>query len=606
MTLVEIGVTRLMTRFSSVTRFVFLYTVNITKQATFWRTVFGAEDERTEDRVRILAVYINSENRLLQASSLDECIATLESWHFDFSEQKLYINFGPEFCPLMDQVDYQYAIGFCDEKPVYIDAVSYLPVMNGAPTVKSKQDIIGGDKIAMTSGSFSFSNNSGDMNFIKNLSLFSNDARVYFLDEDERDEYARDELVEQSQLLVEDVTVSLADGSITLQDIRKSFDVKMPEDLFEEADYPNAENDLYNKPIPLCYGTCRSIPATCTNGDITTGNVEYRAALVMTDFGIIEVEGDAGWIAVTPTAIDLAHGSFTLSQIDGRGESGNGPRECRLRECTGIAIDRLSDIIIDLDQRANGVNYNNTFYNVIEWEIEEAGISTGGYFIDDQKSLLEIIKAIQDGANRRFRFEITGDGRRTIRVDDNARASLMFVAKEMIKENQTFEITTDRSAVFANIEIKYDINFSDEKAVAVVVDKSRQEAVSRNLRQRPTISYETFLRTKELATERAAREALMLGEVWRYADITLFGKEFLTLRIFDILTIELFTDDDEWLGVWRSKVIATEPRDRQNRVKVQLIERVPFEDENKRIRITSDGAIRIATVGATDYWRDCT
>lgn len=592
-----------MERFSCVTRFVFCYTINVKKHATFWDGIFLAANEVTDDLIHVLVVYVNSTTRFLQESSLELCEATERTFYFDFSQQKLYVNFGPDFNPLIDLVDYQYAIGFCDVKPVYIDAVSYLPVLDGAPTVKNKQDIIGGDKLAMTTGRFSMLNKSKDINFLKNLTLFSNDARVFFLDEDERDEYSRDELVEIAQMLIEDVDVSMKDGGITLQDLRKSFDVKMPIDLFTVENYPNADADLLNKPIPLCYGNCRAIPATCTNGAVTSGDVTFRAALEMTSLGTVQVQIDDVWTTVTPTSSDAARGLFTLSQADGRGGPDTDARQCRLLECEGKSIARLSDIIIDLDVKANGVVYNDTFYNTSEWEAEAELIVSGGYFIAEQKSLLEIIKDLQDGANRRFRFFVGGDGRRTMRVDDNDRSARMFVPKEKIKENHTFGIETDRSAVFAFINVDFDEDYSSGRSQRVV-DASNENAVARNLRQRPSITYQTYLRTSAHALARAALEASMLGEVWRYASCTLIGKEFLDLQIYDILDIELFDDFDEWLGVYRAKVIATEPKNRENKVKLQLVERVPFEDENRTIRITSKGKIRIATKGGDDYWRN--
>jgi hypothetical protein len=274
-----------------------------------------------------------------------------------------------------------------------------------------------------------------------------------------------------------------------------------------------------------------------------------------------------------------------------------------LVECTGKAINRLTDVLIDLDMKANGVNYSSSFYNTTEWASEAASIVSGGYYLRDQKSLLEIIKDIQDGANKRFRFEINGDGLRTLRIDDNSRAVKMYVAKEKIKENETFEIGTDRSSVFAFSKVQYNTDYSED-TFSTVIDTSREDAVARNMRQRPTIGYNTYLRTKGDAEARAAREAEMLGEVWQYLSCTLMGEEFLSLRIFDILEMELFTETRPWMGVWKAKVIALEPKDRSAKVTVQLIERVPFDDEDRKIRVTSDGDIRLAAIGADEYRRE--
>lgn len=666
MTVVEIGLTRLQTRFASIAAFTFQYTVNIQRQAQFWTRTFGVASEATDDKIHILAVYINSTDRLLMVTTLDECKATSESWFFDYNEQKLAVNYGPLYSPLFDTVDYQFAVGFCDIKPVFIDSVSYLPLLKTAPNIKHKQDIIGNNKLAMTTGSLLLNNQTGDLDFLRNITLFNNDARVYFLDdEDGRDEYAREELEQIAQMLIEDVNISMIDGKITLQDLRNSFDVKLPIDVFTESEYPDIEDDLIDTPIPLCYGPCRSIPAYCVNGTLETWDAHFRAAYEMTSFGTAQVKIDDTWVTVSkydedpstgtfsiqePYARGLTYGgewnantnvppfsdatgnegSYRLVSVSGTQDLGSGSidftagqwavyrngrwsssvsrptaktRECRLVECTGKTINRLTDVLIDLDIKANGVNYSSSFFNTTEWASEAASIVSGGYYLRDQKSLLEIIKDIQDGANKRFRFEINGDGLRTLRVDDNARAVKMYVAKEKIKENETFEVGTDRSSVFAFSKVKYNTDYSGD-AFSTVIDTSREDAVARNMRQRPTIEYNTYLRTKGDAEARAAREAEMLGEVWQYLSCTLMGEEFLSLRIFDILEMELFTETRPWMGVWKAKVIALEPKDRSAKVTVQLIERVPFDDEDRKIRVTSDGDIRIAAIGADEYRRE--
>lgn len=667
MTVVEIGFTKLQERFANIADFTFQYTVNIQRQSQFWNRTFGVPSEATDDKIHILAVYINSTDRLLMVNTLDECKATNETWFFDYNEQKLNVNYGPLYSPLFDMVDYQFAVGFCDIKPVFIDSVSYLPLLKTAPTIKHKQDIVGNNKLAMTTGSFAFNNQTGDLDFLRNATLFNNDARIYFLDDDERDEYSREELVQIAQMLISDVNVSMIDGKITLQDLRNSFDVKLPTYMFTSSEYPDIEDDLIDTPVPLCYGPCRSIPAYCVNGSLDTWDAHFRAAYEMTSFGTAQVKIDDTWVTVSKYNEDASTGTFSIQEpyargltyggewnantndppfsdatgkdgsyrlvsVSGTQDLGSGSiaftagqwavyrngrwsssverptaktRECRIVECTGKAINRLTDVLIDLDIKANGVNFSSSFYDLVEWATETASIVTGGYYLSEQKSFLDIIKDIQDGANKRFRFEINGLGLRTLRIDDNDRAVKMFAPKEKVKENETFEIETDRSSVFAFINVKYNEDYVSE-SFATVIDSSREDAVARNMRQRPTIEYSTFLRDKTDAEARAALDAEMLGEVWRYTYCTLMGKEFLDLRIFDIIEIELFTNTRGWMGIWKAKVISLEPKGRAARVGLQLIERVPFEDEDRKIRVTSDGDIRISAIGSDEYRREYT
>jgi hypothetical protein len=230
---------------------------------------------------------------------------------------------------------------------------------------------------------------------------------------------------------------------------------------------------------------------------------------------------------------------------------------------------------------------------VDEWNAEAATISTGGFYLAEQKPFLDVIKELQDGANKRFRYEINAENKRTIRIDDNDRAAIMFVPKEKILENETFEMETDREAVFANLEINYARNYEADTSLRVV-DSSKQSEVIDSIRSAPTKSYDTLLQTESLALERAAREAEMLGRVWFFLTVTLIGREFKALRITDVIEIELELEDREWMGIWRAKVTELETKDIRTKTRLQLLERIPYEDENRILKVDHEGSIKVA------------
>jgi hypothetical protein len=48
------------------------------------------------------------------------------------------------------------------------------------------------------------------------------------------------------------------------------------------------------------------------------------------------------------------------------------------------------------------------------------------------------------------------------------------------------------------------------------------------------------------------------------------GERFLTLRIYDMLTVELLSDTREWAGVWKCQVLGTDPDTKVKTNKVRL------------------------------------
>ena len=594
MTVVEIGLSRNADRWANVGPFTFEYTVNVRELAFFWTNIFGCPDETSDDTVNILATYIGVE-RLLRTTTKEACLSLFKSFFFDYPRQKIRVNFGPTINPLLSytigmKINMQYAIGFCDKKVVYIDELACLPFLKSTPTVKHKLDIIGNQRMAMSSGSLNLGNLTGDLDFMKRLTLFNNDVIVYDLDDDARDEYTRDDLNATAYMLVNNVAPSAKEVGITLQDVRNTFNTKVPKDLFPASE--SLDDDLVNKPVPLCYGPCAVIPAICMNGKVKSGPVAYYSASGMTSLGDVQVLIGDTWTSVTPTGGPQL---FTLSEADGRGGPDNDARACRLVGCVGKAISRITDIIVDLDNQASGIPpaVIADYYDVDEWNAEAATISTGGFYLAEQKPFLDVIKELQDGANKRFRYEINAENKRTIRIDDNDRAAIMFVPKEKILENETFEMETDREAVFANLEINYARNYEADSSLRVV-DSSKQSEVIDSIRSAPTKSYDTLLQTEALALERAAREAEMLGRVWFFLTVTLIGREFKALRITDVIEIELELEDREWMGIWRAKVTELETKDIRTKTRLQLLERIPYEDENRILKVDHEGSIKVA------------
>jgi len=593
MTLLEFGIVEDIERFSNVYPFVFQYTVNIKRLAEFWTGALEVDSEITDRVSTILSVNIRGTERLNKTTSFTDCLSTLESWYYDSAEQTLYINYGTEYNPLLDFGDIQIAFGVCDKKVVYIDDALYLPVIKNAPKIRRMQDLVGYTKLAFDSATIELENREGFVDWLRDASL-SNDCAVYYLEDQADDEYLREELSPIAYFIVEDISVGQTGARLNLQDVRKTLNVLLPADTFNTTAYPNIEDNLIDTPIPLTFGTC-TVDAVCTNGKKLTGSVTYRASKELTAITSVEVylEDTRTWSTVTPTATDLTVGSFTLSETDGRGTAGNGARKCRAT-VTGYSGAKPSTVIKKLELLGNGITDTASFYDQVEITTEETSLEAINLHITQATELYELIRRIQEGSSNRFRYEINAEGLRTIRIDDPERTpEFIYIPRENILEANELDVYTDKPTVAAVIKIVYGTDYTLPRPS--VTDNSSEEEVAQNVRERPTITFETFLDTKEKAEARAALEVSRLGRIRRFVDVTLRGREFLELRIYDTIIVELKGLRKDWAGVWLCQILSVSPDldAEQNAVKLLLVEKQDELDAGRSLRITTSGAIRI-------------
>lgn len=595
MIVTEIGIQRFVTRTAYVSPFTFSFTINIQALAYFWSVVFGCEDETTDERIFILSVIANYTTRFSNVISLVECKNTSESWYFNWDEQKLFINFGLDFHPLYSPIEYLRAIGFCDTSVVYVGDTAFLPVVSSAPSIKQKQDLIGYDKLAFNTGSISLSNETGVLDFMKTMSLFNNDVALYYLKYDGRSEYTREELVPLAWFLLEDVDIGKTAGKISLMDVRKSWSRKIPTHLFNATEYPDIDDDLIDKPIPLLFGA-KTVQAYCVNTNDTESRVKYRVAETLTSItGIYKLVNDAP-VGIVPASTDLANGTFEAYRIDATDSEGN-PLELYC-ECVGICDDgevyaTPLGVLKWIESEYNNAAFTDSFFDTTEIAAEIGALEPiAVYTAAEQVEISELVRQMQEGSSNRFRYELNPEGKRTARLDNHDRASSLFVGKEEILENDEMTIYTDKATIAATIKINYGQDGITGN-YKTVVDTSQESAVAQNARERPELEFDTFLTSRANAVARAALEASRLGQIRRFTDCTLRGERFLTMRIYDIITAELVDENREWMGVWTCQVLAIAPDtdNEQNKVTLLLVERQAEIDENQTLLINHEGDI---------------
>jgi len=553
--------------------------------AAYWTTTFGAPDESSTETIFVDSVVVGTVDNYTDAGSLANCLAAEHTFFWDNTNQELYVNCTIDENPLLDIFSQGKAYGWADDDVAYIDDVEYLPLVLSVPSVAQQADLFNYEMFSFVSGQVQLVNADGILDSLKDANIYGSYVRIYYLDTSgQKLVYSRGELVIQSTLYVEDWEMKLGVLTISVQDVRKFFSTRCPTEEFLVADYADLDTSLAGNVIPLAYGPVRWAKATCTNGVTTSGNVNYRVAQSLTAIGNIYVVDGVSRVLVTPVSTDLATGSFVLAEADARDTSGT-PLQALVESMTGIAVTYASDVIKDLNDRYVSIPYLAAHYDTAEWEAEEVALAEIGVLFDQADDLYSHIKKIQSGANVGFRYEVTAEGKRTIRVDDFNRAVARHVNNVEIANIDEIPVETNTENLAGIVIVKYDKNLAGE-SYRYVKDDSNEASVLAAYKQDPTVSVNTLLVAESDASDRATGIIAHQGSVRPIVSCDILGREFLATRIYDILELELTPDfanfDDlsidgrEYFGFWKASVISIDPdfRGKTNRVQAVLTEQI--------------------------------
>ena len=611
MILFELSVPRLAGAFANVQPFVYALYPGIWATGDYWTTAFGAPAESDSEIMYITSFSRDGINRYSGVTSLADCIATEQTFFWDNAAQRLYVHIEHDIYPDGPIWQYGKVMGFTRDRAVYIDDIFYSPVLESIPSLAQQQDLENYDVLAFLSGSVKLHNHLGELDWALDTPTIGYDCTIGNLAESSAitdggvavtdggvaltsrpatrgcDSYSRSEIQSLVALYVETQSARLDSLTLSLQDRRKKQNIKIPTEVFTVAAYPNIDDSIIDKPIPLLYGTVRCAPAICTNGKLTTGAVAYRVADSLPNaFGTIQVKINDVWTTKGAATGDGATGSFTLSSLDGRDDSGR-PYECRVNNPHGVTVTHASDIIKALNLRYLGVQYTDSEYDKTEWEASKVLLSSIGILIDKQVELFEVIRQIQAGANIGFRYEYNSEGQRTIRIDDWTAASTFRIAVEDILAIEEMEISTDPALLAATIKLNYAKDYTGDTPDQTVIDTSQAEYVRQNHAQEPQLEFDSLLQTPALAAASALAKAGKYGVARKIATLSVTGYEFLALRIYDVGIVELTPNgydmdsatiigSRKWAGVWKAIVldIDPDPATEINALKVALIEDV--------------------------------
>lgn len=568
MTILEIVRYFNLNEFTPYNPFVYMSYPALRSTASWWTVTFGALGDDSSLRMNISALVQKPSAQYTLANTLADCISQPLSFFWDASQQILYIHVSQNIIPSVDSFLSGVTSGFTDRGVAYIDDLLYKPLLKSIPSLAQQADLKEYDQMAFISGSALLTNQDGQFDDIIDDAIHGNDVFIYDLEAKRNTfRYTRSELLSLASLYVENYRFTLSEFELMIQDKRKAANTDL---LSVDAD---------GNPIPLLYGKIRGAKAQIA--DDSGIPVVYKLAPNMTNLGTIQCKGDYGWSTVAPISSDLASGTFTISATyarspgNGLGEDTGSVLECRLINPVGIANSSAADVIRDMNQRILGIEYTSSNYDQDNWAIADSLLAPIGVLFKSQIKLYDAIAQIQNACNLGFRYDISPTGKRRIIFDDWTLDASYNVTWNDIKDNLTLSVVSDSKLLAATTIARYLKDYTDDSWLAYT-DDSKRAQVESDYRQTPTLTIDTFLVAEADAQQRALFASSRFSKVLATAELTLNGRQWYALQIYDIITIELELESRRYFGTWKAQVIAVDPQfgSLETKISAVLIERV--------------------------------
>lgn len=568
MTILEIVRYFNLNEFTPYSSFVYMSYPALRSTADWWTVTFGALGDDSSLRMNISALVQKPSAQYAVASSLADCLAQPLSFFWDSVDQTLYIHVSQHIIPSVDSFLSGVTSGFTDRGVAYIDDLLYKPLLKSIPSLAQQADLKQYDKMAFISGSALLTNQGGQFDDIIDDTIHGNDVFIYDLEAKRNTfRYTRSELLALASLYVENYRFTLGEFELMIQDKRKAANTDL---LSVDAD---------GNPIPLLYGQIRGAKAQVS--DDSGVPVVYKLAPNMTNLGTIQCKGDYGWSTVAPISSDLTSGTFTISATyarspgNGLGEDTGSVLECRLINPVGITNASAADVIKDMNQRILGIEYTSSNYDQDNWVIADTLLAPIGVLLTSQIKLYDAIAKIQNACNIGFRYDIAPTGKRRIIFDDWTLDASYHVTWDDIKDNLTLSVISDSTLLAATSIARYAKDYTDDSWLAYK-DDSKYTQVESDYRQTPTLTIDTFLVTEADAQERALFASSRFSKVLATAELTLNGRQWYALQIYDIITLELELENRRYFGTWKAQILAVDPQfgSLETKISAVLIERV--------------------------------
>jgi hypothetical protein len=341
---------------------------------------------------------------LIEYASYATMYADAGTWYFDTDAQMLYVHMtnndwihehmmtvGVNYKVTNDSAANDLGNGYYEERLV------------GVPTISKNKDSHIYGLIQHSGGSFVVNNRDGELDQIAGMDFYGQPVvfKYGFLG----NTYA--EFKEVGRESIEGADFDWDTISFALRDDREKLRRKIPTLAFNIEEFPYLHDDDIGKSRPIFYGEIRNAPVICQNKEESgTPSWVFKVCAVANHPNGIQAIDNVyvDGIAVTPTAINLIYGTFTLANgdwdrvkvvtFDGKG----------LKNAAGTYLVNPLDIIVDVLSVYLLITYNATNYDTTEWAASRVHALSNdiGIWLDRPIAIIDIIEKICSSVGGNF------------------------------------------------------------------------------------------------------------------------------------------------------------------------------------------------------------
>lgn len=321
-----------------------------------------------------------------------------------------------------------------------------------------------------------------------------------------------------------------------LRDDRQRLSRKVPLNTFDQATYPNLNDDDVGKPIPIFYGPRHNVPVICVDKEAGgSPSWTFKVCDIADHPDGIEAITAAyvNGVSKTPTP-NLATGTFTLATGDYTGTEkvtfdGKG-----LHDSGDNYIEKALDVIKDLLSVYLLITYDGTNYDTTAWAAAEANALNNnvGLWIDSPTEIIELIEKLCSSVMGNF-IRKDSDGKYTFRITNIEAASTVTVIKEHYQESPL--ISPDSESLLSVVRVGYNKDIGENSYSWDKQDSERTRIFSKYTKDRD-LELETLLISSADARELAVALYGLFNDAEPIIDLVLWSK-YLDLEIMDVITV---------------------------------------------------------------------
>lgn len=382
--------------------------------------------------------------QLPEMSSFAAWEATSEGWFYDEATSKVYMvleSFDPPESFVVVAPGAAIGFSYLADENKYYQNVYYEPRLIDVPNLGKSKDPLYYGIIEYQAPTFTFENADGFFDDYSNLALTNQPYRVFFTFAGE----AYSEALQVYQGRIKEFAQDLTTFQMIGKDPRESLSRQLPINTFSNSDsslpfyFPGLADKDDGKPVPIAFGPVINARAYRTgSGAWTFADTTYNDI----DSGITVVDKDGVTFSHSGNGIN---GTFTGADPS--------PLKDLYVTFTQSSVTNGLDVISDNAANYEGIAFNSSNYDTVEWTGEKYGVLNMGLWIGDGNLMTTADIVEQVCKDNQGIFDPLADGRFTFRTLNPKRVPTHEIFEDELLDDGSETHPTDE--VLSSIKIAY-------------------------------------------------------------------------------------------------------------------------------------------------------